>query len=185
MQNKKLFIFNLIIFLLLLVVIFIGSSTWKSTIPVVENEITDDKLLKRERPNPMIRSIKYTKKKESDVQLFVGEELEIIELEEAIDMVEEIPQELNQSESSQGVNQSGQHSTSNTPSNEVDNTVQSDDENDSVNGEGKTNPSDRVDTEENEEDEKDENDAKSEDDSSERDPNDNVENESDLSEGEN
>src|SRR5690625_7390083 len=96
MGNKKLLMFNIAILFTVVGIILIGSNTWGATNHLQEETVTADELIENEQAEiigtaeiPLLINNYEKKKQESDFDLFVQEDLEIIELEEAEETLEQ------------------------------------------------------------------------------------------------
>lgn len=88
MKNKKLLIFNLIMFSLFVVIVVIGNNSWGQAYQGEKKEDKNEEIdeqVKTVPLNPTLTKRHLIMKDETDVEKFAGEELEIIELEEEIE----------------------------------------------------------------------------------------------------
>lgn len=88
MKNKKLLIFNLIMFSLFVVIVVIGNNSWGQAYQGKKKEDKNEEIdeqVKTVPLNPTLTKRHLIMKDETDVEKFAGEELEIIELEEEIE----------------------------------------------------------------------------------------------------
>src|SRR5690625_522587 len=96
MGNKKLLMFNIAILFTVVGIILIGSNTWGATNHLQDETVTADELIENEQAEtigtaeiPLLINNYEKKKQESDFDLFIQEDLEIIELEEAEETLEQ------------------------------------------------------------------------------------------------
>src|SRR5699024_9999645 len=105
MRNKKMIVFNAVIFLLFISVVFIGKTTWGKPNPkkATSDETEKNQEAKRFNANPALSAHHFMKKMKADLKNF-GHELEIIELEE-----EEVEGLASEEEPVQEVHQAQEH----------------------------------------------------------------------------
>lgn len=106
MKNKKLLIFNLIMFSLFVVIVVIGNNSWGQAYQGEKKEDKNEEIdeqVKTVPLNPTLTKRHLIMKDETDVEKFAGEELEIIELEEEIEPTDSTEEMLMQQASQTNV----------------------------------------------------------------------------------